>query len=98
LFQAGWVLGFAGIYLFISCKPEYSILSLCGEDGIFVTVGILITHMMRWVLHRVDLLLKPLNKQVIGFVLPYIHFCSYIFCIEIGAYNLFNLENAGNAT
>jgi len=92
LFQAGGWLGFAGIYLFIAASLNILSSAYVERMAIFVTVGILITHMMRWVIHRVDLLLKPLNKQVIGFVLLTFIFAVIFSGIEIGAYNLFNLE------
>ncbi|MEO5562327.1 MAG: hypothetical protein ABIR18_02805, partial [Chitinophagaceae bacterium] len=37
--------------------------------GIFIVLGIIFTHIMRWVIHETDLLLKTLNRQIIGFVL-----------------------------
>ena len=92
LFQAvGW-LGFAGIYFFIAASLNILSSAYVERMAIFVTVGVSITHMMRWVIHRVDLLLKPLNKQIIGFVLLTFIAAVIFSTIEIGAYNLFNLE------
>ena len=92
LFQAvGW-LGFAGIYFFIAASLNILSSAYVERMAIFVTVGILITHMMRWVIHRVDLLLKPLNKQVVGFVLLTFIAAVIFSAIEISAYNAFNLE------
>jgi len=36
---------------------------------LFLFFGICITHLMRWLSHRINLLYRPLNKQIPGFIL-----------------------------
>jgi len=63
---------------------------------IFLFLGILITHFMRWVIHRVDLLLKPLNKQIPGFIFLTFIIAVCIGIVEIGINKLLNLEGERN--
>lgn len=60
--------------------------------GLFLIVGVLFTHMMRWVVHRTNLLLKPLNRQIPGFVLLTFLLSVIIGLIEVLVYRALKLE------
>jgi len=91
----GWG-SFALIYIFFALtfdktSPQFFLRLL-----VFVLLGILITHFMRWVIHRVDLLLKPLNRQIPGFIFLTFIIAVFIAIVEIGVYKLLNLEGEEN--
>ena len=92
LSQFGGWFGFAGIYLFISASLSILSSEYIERMGIFVVVGITVTHAMRWVIQKIELLMKPLNRQIAGFVILTFVASVVFSLIEIGAYNLFNLE------
>lgn len=60
--------------------------------GLFVILGIIFTHLMREVVHKTNLLLKPLNRQIPGFLLLTFLTSVVISAIEVLAYIFFNLE------
>ena len=49
---------------------------------IYVTLGILLTHLMRMVIRRLNLLQRPLNLQVLGFVLISLVFAGAISSLD----------------
>jgi len=55
-----------------------------GRLTVFVLLGIVFTHLMRMVIHRINLLQKPLNTQIGGFVL-----ISFVFALIIGIQDTF---------
>ena len=59
---------------------------------IFIVLGIAITHGVRWLVHRIDLLLKPLNQQVVGFIFLTLLAGILLATIEIGVFHMVNLE------
>ena len=58
---------------------------------LFIVLGLFFTHMMRLIAHGANLLLKPLNRQIPGFVLLTFTISAIIGLIEVVAYNTFNL-------
>lgn len=58
----------------------------------FLFIGILGTHLMRLFIHMIDLLLKPLNKQILGFVSITFIMSFLLAFIEIGVYRALNIE------
>lgn len=98
LFQfAGWGL-FALIYIFFSYtfdKVSYQFLS---RLGLFVFLCIMFTHMMRWLIHRIDMLFKPLNQQIPGFIALTFVVALILAFVEIVLYKAINLEEKNNYT
>ena len=47
---------------------------------------------MRWVIHKIDLLLKPLNEQVIGFLIITLLFSIFLAAGELGIFHLLGLK------
>ena len=74
LFQAiGWG-GFALIsiffaYSFDQLNTHADVIQVMGRIGIFVALGIILTHLMRLVIINLNLLQKKLEKQLIQFIL-----------------------------
>jgi sensor histidine kinase YesM len=92
LFQAaGWG-GFALINIFFAVTFDGLNIEYITRMVIFIAIGILITHLMRWVILRIDLLLKPLNQQIIGFIILTFLVAVVFAMIEIGIFSLVNLE------
>lgn len=60
--------------------------------GLFVILGIIFTHLMRWLIHQLGLLLKPLNRQIPGFLLLTFLISMVIGTFEVLSYRFFNLE------
>jgi hypothetical protein len=97
LFQiTGWGC-FALMYIFFALTFNKTSRPFFLRLLVFVILGILITHFMRWVIRRMDLLLKPLNRQIPGFILLTFIIAVFIAIVEIGAYKLFNLEGEENS-
>lgn len=96
LFQViGWGL-FALINVFFALTFDKINWQFVFRLLIFLFLGILITHFMRWVIHRIDLLLKPLNRQIPGFIFLTFIVAVFIGIVEIGIYKLLRLEGEGN--
>src|SRR6266480_10313 len=60
--------------------------------SLFIVLGIFFTHLMRWIAHRGNLLWKPLNRQIPGFVLLTFFIAIIIGLIEVLVYKEFDLE------
>jgi sensor histidine kinase YesM len=63
--------------------------------SIFLVLGILITHLMRWFIGRINLLLKPLNQQISGFILLTFIIALGLALIEIEIYKSLDLNPKG---
>jgi LytS/YehU family sensor histidine kinase len=92
LFQAaGWG-GFALVNLFFALTFNRLNNDYIVRMVIFIVLGILITHGMRSIIHRLDLLLKPLNQQIIGFIVLTFFISVVMAALEIGVFKLVKLE------
>ena len=97
LFQAcGWGL-FALINVFFAVTFNQFNDRFLVRLGLFLVLGVLFTHMMRWVVHQVNLLLKPLNQQIPGFVLLTFLISVIIGLIEVMVYRTFGLQKESNS-
>jgi len=54
---------------------------------IYVTLGIMMSHFMRWVIHAFNILTKPLEQQILGFI-----FITFLFSFGIGIAETFVLD------
>ncbi|MEO6915958.1 MAG: histidine kinase [Chitinophagaceae bacterium] len=59
---------------------------------VFVTLGLIFSHLMRMVIHRSHVMLKPLQKQLIGFVVITLVFAFATGIFETGFRDLINLK------
>ncbi len=98
LFQAiGWG-GFALIsiffaYSFDQLNTRDDVRQVMGRIGIFVALGIVLTHLMRLVIIQLNLLQKKLERQLVQFILITALFCivgSYFDMQLLIKYNLLN--------
>jgi len=92
LFQAGGWGGFAMVNLFFALTFDRLNQGYVTRMFIFIILGILITHAMRWVIQKLDLLLKPLNQQIIGFVLLTFLISVVLAACEIGVFTILQLD------
>jgi two-component system LytT family sensor kinase len=92
LFQAGGWGGFALVNIFFALTFDKLSLEYITRMLLFIVLGVLITHAMRWLIHRLDLLLKPLNQQVIGFIILTFIVAVALAALEIGFFQLVGLE------
>lgn len=60
--------------------------------GIFVGIGLCLSHLMRFIIHRIDLMKRPLNKQLIGFPLITLLFSIIIGALETSVTMLLHME------
>ena len=96
LFQVtGWGL-FALINVFFALTFDKVSNTFLNRLIVFLCLGILITHFMRWIIHKMELLLKPLNLQIPGFILLTFIIALIIGTVEIGVYKLLNLQSEKN--
>ena len=94
LYQAvGWGL-FLLINIFFSVSFGRFNSLFVGRLLIFVTLGFTLTNVMRTVIKKVGLLQRPLNQQVIGFVLITLIFASVIGAMESYLIDIFTLRSA----
>jgi len=63
--------------------------------GIFVVLGIVFTHLMRFVIIRLNTLQKPVEKQIMQFFLISVFFALITATFYMEACNRFNLLNEG---
>lgn len=94
LFQAGGWGSFAVVNIFFALTFDRLSWFYIDRMLIFIVLGIIFTHCMRWVIHRIDLLLKPLNYQVLGFILLTFIVTVALTSIELVTFNILNLETA----
>lgn len=64
-----------------------------GRLLIFVGLGLLFTHLMRLVIHQTNIMLKPLQQQLMGFILITLIFAFIVGIFETGLRNLFDIQN-----
>lgn len=92
LFQLlGWGL-FIGINIFFAITYNLNDAQFLSRLAIYVGVGLLFSHLMRLSIKRIDLLIRPINYQLIGFVLLSILFGVIIGVIETYLSDILNLE------
>lgn len=92
LFQLlGWGL-FIGINIFFAITYNLNDAQFLSRLAIYVGVGLLFSHIMRLSIKRIDLLTRPINYQLIGFVLLSILFGVIIGIIETYLSDFLNLE------
>lgn len=65
--------------------------------AIFIVVGILFTHIMRWVIHQTNLLLKSLNRQIPGFILFTFITAIVVAAVEIFLHRSIDLDTEKNS-
>ncbi len=63
-----------------------------GRLMVFVILGVMFTHLMRMMIHRLSLLQKPLNNQIVGFLLVSLIFALIIGALDTGLTKLLNLR------
>lgn len=56
---------------------------------IFVAIGLSVTHLMRYVIHQSDILLKPLKPQIISFIVITFLFALFATLIETAILRIF---------
>ncbi len=54
---------------------------------VYLSLGITLTHLMRWVITRSHILIKPLEQQILGFI-----FLTIFFSILVGATETYSLK------
>ncbi|MES1215180.1 MAG: histidine kinase [Bacteroidota bacterium] len=92
LFQlSGWGL-FAFIYLFFAFLFDRLEWKFTNRLLIFVGLGLLLTHIMRWVIQRTNILMKPLKSQIISLIL-----ITVIFTFLLSASETYMQELSGLA-
>jgi two-component system, LytTR family, sensor kinase len=92
LFQAcGWG-SFALVNIFFVVTFDKFSNRFIAHLGLFLLLGLVFTHIMRWIVHRTNLLLKQLNQQIPGFILLTFLTSIVIGSIEAVLYRKFNLE------
>lgn len=92
LFQAfGWGI-FALINTFFAVTFDQFNDRFMIRVGIFIILGIAFTHLMRWIIHQTGLLLRPLNRQIAGFVFLTFLISIAIELIKLFVYRVFKLE------
>ena len=62
---------------------------------ISVLLGVLITHIMRMVIQEYNVLYKPLQKQIILFVLLTLVFAVVYACSDVAIEKMLNLKDMG---
>jgi len=98
LFQfSGWGL-FAFIYLFFAFIFNSLEWKFTNRLLIFVGLGLLITHLMRWFIQRTNILMKPLKSQIINLILVTIIFTFLLSSAETFTQQLFGLAQIDRNT
>jgi sensor histidine kinase YesM len=100
LFQAiGWGL-FAFIYLFFAFVFDKLDDKFIRRLFIYIALGLVLTHMMRWVIKRANVLMKPLQTQIIGLALITLIFAVLLGVSETYSQKFFHLlpQEAGAGT
>ncbi|MDP4264174.1 MAG: histidine kinase [Bacteroidota bacterium] len=91
LFQAiGWGL-FAFIYLFFAFVFDKLDQKFVSRLFLYIGMGIVLTHFMRWVIHRTNVLIKPLQSQIINLSLITVVFAVLLGIFETYSQQLFDL-------
>lgn len=58
---------------------------------IFIGSGLLLSHVMRWVIHRTNVLIKPLQNQIISFIFITLVFAMFLGISETYLQQYFNI-------
>ena len=96
LFQlVGWGL-FALINIFFALTFDKINNLFVNRLLIFLLMGIIFTHLMRWIILRIDLLIKPLKVQIPGFILVTFIFSIVLALIEVAVYQALKLQGERN--
>jgi sensor histidine kinase YesM len=94
LFQfVGWGL-FALIFLFVGFLFDKLDIKYSSRLFIFVALGILLTHFMRWVIRKANVLMKPIQTQIISLSIITFIFSLLLGVSETYSQDLFNLSTA----
>ena len=75
----GWGL-FLFIHMFFAINFDELNLNYVGRLSIFVGLGVVFSHIMRFAIKRSNVLLKPLQHQLIGFVI-----ITMVFALSVGS-------------
>lgn len=90
LFQVfGWGL-FALVNIFFAATFDKFNERFSKRLAVFIVLGILFTHLMRWVIRRTNLLLQPLNRQIPGFIV-----LAFVVSVVVAALQIFVYEAMG---
>lgn len=93
LFQlGGWGI-FAMVQLFFAITFDRLNGVFAMRLGFFILLGVILTHLMRLAVKRSDLLLKPINVQIIGLTAFTILLSIIISSLEIIIFNFFSLTS-----
>jgi two-component system, LytTR family, sensor kinase len=93
LFQLfGWGV-FILVYTFFAYTFDKFDIKFVYRMILFVGLGIAMSHIMRWVINKANILIKPIEQQILGFI-----FITFIFSFAIGIsetflLNYFNLSH-----
>ena len=88
----GWGL-FIFINVFFAFTFDKLILDFIGRLLIFVGLGFTISNLMRYAIIRSNILLKPLQQQLVGFILITLIFAFVIGCLESLLTEFFGLRS-----
>jgi sensor histidine kinase YesM len=83
------------VYLFFSYILDKFSFEFLERLGITVLIGLLITHTMRWVIIRFDVLQRPIHEQIWGFVVLTLTFSVFYSISEIEISNMLGLLSRG---
>jgi two-component system LytT family sensor kinase len=87
LFQLfGWGM-FVLVYAFYAYTFDRFDARFISRMLLFVGLGITISHIMRWVINKAHILIKPVEQQILGFI-----FITFIFSFAIGISETFLLD------
>ena len=84
-FSEYWVYQFVGWGVFISINLFFAFIydklnaTFTARLLIFVGLGLLFTHVMRYLIRRSNIMIQPLQQQIVGFV-----FITLVFAFAVG--------------
>src|SRR5258706_2107565 len=91
IFQlSGWVL-FALVNVFFAFIFEKVEWKFGFRLMIYIALGLLLSHGMRWIIHRTNILLKPLQTQIASFILITLVFTMLLGISETYLQKYFNI-------
>jgi two-component system LytT family sensor kinase len=92
LFQVvGWGL-FALIFLFVGFVFDKLDTNYYYRLFLFIGLGLLLTHFMRWVIRRANVLIKPIQEQIVNLVIITFIFGLLLGISETYSQDIFNLS------
>jgi two-component system, LytTR family, sensor kinase len=95
IFQiGGWSL-FALINLFFAFIFDQLSVKMVIRLLFFIEMGILLSHLMREVIHRSNVLLKSLQQQIVTFIMLTVVFALFISVVQTSFDQIYNLRAAG---